>query len=419
MRHLAGVFAILLFVSLGAPTSGLAPVAADVRSSLRIEGDAQLDAAHGVVAGSGTAEDPFIISEYTQLVAPAYYGLSLVGTRAHVVIRDVVLQGLLNEPLFLAHCHVEAPGVLCDHSIGIELIDAQNVTIERVRTGDVPMSMWAIGAYRSENIVIQDVDLEVYLFAAFGAFGYSASGVDLRDVRNATVRDARIYADVAPLWIEDSVGIRIEGGTFETAIFRPQLYRTHDVTLRGVDTALGFNVVDSTDLRAIGNHFTGDGGLAFYTNSVTSSHVARNALLCGNTWHGTKYTGLAIARADDILVAGNVWLDPYRAWEIEDVGDLEMTRNLVRPDGYYSDLFGIDGLALHDNAILPGEGGQRLYGVTGSIAGNWWGDASGPAPAGSGAYLEGPLAAAPWLTAPPTLEVDCDALALPLDSPAR
>ncbi|MGQ0536793.1 MAG: NosD domain-containing protein, partial [Methanobacteriota archaeon] len=85
------------------------------RGPIRILAAADFTAANGVRSGNGTAADPFVISDWS-IVASTASGIVLTGTSAHVVVRNVAVQG---------------GGGSFD---GIALSSAANVTVENARS---------------------------------------------------------------------------------------------------------------------------------------------------------------------------------------------------------------------------------------------------------------------------------------------
>jgi hypothetical protein len=92
LRHWRAPFVTVLTVALGLlflPSAALGQEARESRSSIRIVSDAEFDEAHGVRSGSGTAEDPYVISGWD------VSSLFIKDTNASVVITDNSVRGTM------------------------------------------------------------------------------------------------------------------------------------------------------------------------------------------------------------------------------------------------------------------------------------------------------------------------------------
>lgn len=130
---LVAALAVLPALSVAAPLPTLP--ATVPHGPILIQGDAGFNAANGVLGGTGTEADPYVIAGWDVLAIPGGAdGIHLIGTRAHVVIRDVTVhEGDPDHPT--SYCRYNL-GIQCNPlpgpapANGIVLDKAENVTIE-------------------------------------------------------------------------------------------------------------------------------------------------------------------------------------------------------------------------------------------------------------------------------------------------
>ncbi len=90
-RSILAVVVIAAVVLAGLSAIGVAPRAAAALAAhapISIVGNAGFNATNGVIGGTGTAADPYVIAGWT-ITAPPAMGVEIRNTNAHVVVRDV------------------------------------------------------------------------------------------------------------------------------------------------------------------------------------------------------------------------------------------------------------------------------------------------------------------------------------------
>jgi len=220
----------------------------------------------GVVAGNGTAENPYTIEGWciVPTVRPAEgppmprrSGITIEATSAHVVIRDTVIDG--------------RPGGWTapdDHRqpVGIEIADAANVTIEGneiVHNRRNVRVLEADGVHVAGN-TIADGDQGIHVAASTGATIASNAirghdrGIHLADAGRAVVEANTLAANEDALYAVSSPQPRIVGNAIE-------------------------GNADGIDLR-----------------HVASAHVARNRIV------DNSFDGVELYRSDDARLQDNV-----------------------------------------------------------------------------------------------------------------
>ncbi|MCJ7561916.1 MAG: right-handed parallel beta-helix repeat-containing protein [Thermoplasmata archaeon] len=83
-----------------------------------IQGDAYIDETDGVVSGSGTESDPYVIEGWE--IIQDYYAVAIENTRAHIIVRNLTIIGSQNPS------YAVSPSSFC----GISIANCTNLTIE-------------------------------------------------------------------------------------------------------------------------------------------------------------------------------------------------------------------------------------------------------------------------------------------------
>lgn len=376
----------------------------------------------GVVGGSGTPDDPYVIEGWSILFPPITHtgigadaqsgnggGITLRGTSAHVVVRDVAITDATT-----GQCQG-----LCPFAPGIVVDGASNVTLEEVAFRNVVRTMRITGS--------QDVAVH---HAAIGFDGRPAGilmvteGVYVRDSQRVHLRDLHLpwtsawdaihVHRVEDFRLEDSVLGEPEGVTTELI-----LWDTPQVLLRR-------NTFHETRIWTDGQieDYRYWENLFFHTDlslSVTGWPAPGALDVCRNEFVGKPF---AAQTPRDVTLRGNVFATTYgpsvqlKVWDSgvgTPVGTLRMLDNLVTG----AERFGIYGIAAevtaHGNILdETTDVGSLFEGVSGSLTGNWWASLDGPSGDGPGTGepldVRGPLAFDPWLTQRPAFDPPaCDA----------
>lgn len=346
----------------------------------------------GVVSGSGTAEDPYLIARW---IIPATQAavVALFDTTAHVVVEDVA----------------SAPGSI--FFSGAVIVNASNVTLRRVAFHGTHND--GIFLRNASDVVIDGASLTKGpngdgLFPPFANLylmdservhvrGVSATGGDLplgvRNLRDALIEDSTFASGAA------SGGM----GGFDNVTFRNVTFRDFDLTYQRANRDVAF-----LDGRILGR-----AKLGVLTSSSSQPPSMDGLLVCGTTFASTTFRGaLEVEGATGATVVGNTFLDNRVPLEVRRSTDVLVERNAF--SGSTSAGAGLARyhvVARHNSF----EETKRVFLGAGTLAGeNWWGSPDGPSldGPGSGTPVRAEAANAtftPWLTAPPDLTTDCDA----------
>jgi len=101
MRNVVTMCCLVLLVSsVGVFASECDP---DVRAPIWINGDHEFTAENGVVGGTGTPSDPFIISGLKIDAGPCDYGIRVERTSSYFEIRDIEVSGAAKAGIYLSY----------------------------------------------------------------------------------------------------------------------------------------------------------------------------------------------------------------------------------------------------------------------------------------------------------------------------
>jgi hypothetical protein len=222
----------------------------------------------GVVAGSGTAEDPYRIEDWCIREVPnpvgnggPNVGVRIANTSAHVLARNVTVDGTTD---------------------GIELVNADNVTLAGTELRRLPGT--GVRAERSGSLVLEDNEVQA---VQAGIEVRSGSGIELagnaiRDVESTGV----VISDVARVKARDNVVRNVSRGV-------------------GIENAeqvrLVTNAITATREDSPGAPFVGSSGLGMV--GVTNATIRENRFVdnAGNALELGAVRG---------LVTGNAIVDP-------------------------------------------------------------------------------------------------------------
>ena len=234
----SGIWATLLVAILAVSTSlvasgnpiappGWSPPSRNPSSVISIEGDTEFTESHGVLSGTGTESNPYIITNLS-ITATHGVGIYIHYTTAYFVISDVVV--------------VSAGPTNIQY--GIDLNEVRNGRIERCVVNG---SRTGIGVFSSENIRVIGNEIN----------GYGTMGMDLTSCYNLTVRFNDVNDHFYGIWLHGVSSADVSGNN-----------------IKGANT--GILLVDCVDVTAKDNHMDSQ-MIPYYDNNWM-----------GNTWPGSQ-----------------------------------------------------------------------------------------------------------------------------------
>lgn len=417
----------------GAPTSGFRPSSSPDRAceshppiviqgdggplGFEIAGDPISDEpvyrpGSGVVGGNGTRDDPYLIAGWC--IEPAigpprdapdppadHAGIRIADTRAHVIIRENVLDGTFRQE---------------NRSLGIQLIDAANVTvtenaIEDHREAGIRATGSENLAFRSNLLVDQPRGLAIagtenVTISDNAIRDHNATGIRIADSgdvavernrlrdqdRGIAVTDSRAV-DVRSNGLEDGRrGVTIRGG--DHVVLEANTIRRHDEVGIRVAGAMevnvhdndiqdqrdrGMTIVDAAEVTVASNQFGNQGSGATVVNAHNVSFV-RNVIerhrgtgvVLYKQVHGTRVANntftrnghaVQVYRAEGGTVAGNVIRGPdsFGIYHFQSEGTVISNNTIEDADWNALRMQNSNRVAIQDNEMRRTDGaGMRL-----------------------------------------------------------
>ena len=226
MKYLLVFLVVLLLVPL-ANGQELTP-----HGPIRIVGNSDFDADHGVVSGSGTAEDPYVIAGWDIDASDSQYGIFIRDTTAYFVIRNCRIRNATMVGIFLSslsHGTIERVsveggdfGVLVDYSGEILIRNLTVMGSERSLQLGYSHNVIVENSTLEGKIVISStreddwVTLEFVNVSVGGGpfvYIYGAEGeINLGDFKEVYIRSCR-DAHISGGFYDDIIGIFVSNAT--------------------------------------------------------------------------------------------------------------------------------------------------------------------------------------------------------------
>ena len=295
---------------------------------IHISGTGDFTAINGVVGGSGSPSDPFIIEGW-EINASAYYGIYISNTDAHFVIRDVyVHSGDMGDPPHTGVMLVGAKNSVVENStfannrLGLNLNHATNMTVRN-------------NTFISDGIGIEPFDNLTY-------------------ANSHTITPDNLV-NGKPVWYHtDTPNLHVDGGTIgQLIIVNCPNATVENTQIDNTDAAIFVRFSENASIinNTISDSFGGV-GVGWSPGSTLSSNRIHNtaiAVACGyssnvtieeNELHSSEYHATFSEKCDDILIRNN-----------------SMRMNLVG----VADEGGSDRMTISGNTIQDNEYGILVY----------------------------------------------------------
>ncbi len=295
----------------------LAATAQDAHEPIRIQSDAEFQGpdiltGNGVRGGSGTADDPYVISDWRIQASTGQPAIFIHGTTVHVLIQNVTVD--------------VAPGT----EASLLFLTGGHFDVRDVRIGGAPGDVWFDEVYsaRMERIIMADGDLYV------------------RHVPSVTA--IRNQLGSGTLALEP---------TGETTVVKNLIYGRPGAS--GIDIANSFTDESWFPTVLEGNQVHNAGLHGITAGSLFTGHVCDNLVLGARQGHGISI--LLNERAEDFRVCDNFVRDATEAaLDVSRGTALRVVNNTLRESviGFdYQDSAGI----VEDNFIVANTIGVRTF----------------------------------------------------------
>lgn len=275
----------------------VAGLAGDIREPIVILGNSDFIVENGVVSGSGTVEDPYIIAGWEINVPEGVaYGVKVENVSAHFILRGLVIRGAMNADGaairlgFVSAATVENCAIASSLN-GIEIASSTGVIMRSNILSVMGRGLRVTGesaaefAHTIDRSNILNGHPILYLY---GRDGETISGIDSNNLyivasRNMTITGNRIANGdgIQLAFVEDSI------------ISENAVYRTTPLP-----TGHGISLYRSSGNRVITNLLKNNRYAGIHLWLSSENVIAGNSLLANNQ-------GLIIAASDDNRVEGN------------------------------------------------------------------------------------------------------------------
>ncbi len=326
-----------------------------VHAKILIDGDAAFTSANGVVSGSGTAADPYVISGW-DIPVSAGAAVTVRNTTAYFVITDVRMNGTasMSYPSYALVMTNVSNGML-SYSFanrtypGIMLTDCRDLSL--VRNYFSEMWGWAIEMSFCERVHI-----------VANTFG-TANGVYATDCTDCTVILNQMTSLEVGVLFQGSDGVLAAQNTFTGVYYCVQVAGCSNVTIMGNDCTpvwSGIVLANCGNVSVLANRIQGSVQYGMNidrcTYNVTVAHnlvngthgysailledsvgvVIRNNTLSNNTATSTidfVGGGVSLETCAGVRVYHNRFVDNMPCQAEDDAGPLVNLWNLSYPDG--------------------------------------------------------------------------------------
>ncbi|NPA74931.1 MAG: hypothetical protein GXO25_02475 [Euryarchaeota archaeon] len=264
---------LLIFSAMGAFASGAewkntATRGYTSHSVIRINGDSEFTAANGVVSGSGTASDPYVISGWIIDAGTNGAGIFIGNTTAYFVVQNNYVYN--------------STRISLPYQAGASII-VYNATHGMVRYNEVYASDYGIFIYQNSRYI----DVEYNNVTGSTYFGVWISFSNNINVTFNNASDNRGSTSTAGIDVYGSYNVSVEYNTC--------INNTYGIYMGGPshDNTLKFNNCS----------FNGNYGI--YMSGSSTSVANNNTLIYGNDIYGNQY-GIRLAYSENVSIRRNI-----------------------------------------------------------------------------------------------------------------
>jgi len=352
------------------------------RGPIVILDDAGFTPANGVVGGSGTSGDPYLIAGW-EIAAASTNGIHVRNTNANFVIRDVsVIANTIARGFSAIRFDSVANGaveraVLARYDRGVDVGDSSNIRVENSSIADVVSS--GILAANSARVQVRNVDVER------SGVGIEFASVTDSEIRNVRLTDHRLDGAylVAPRNVTVSnltasnngrggVGLNFpDGVVIQDSTTTDNKWGIWSYEGRGVgafggvaseNSEMGIYILGTWNSAIGAYRVERNGYIGIEAVQLESMSVFRNQI-AANGWGGISYSSVA-----DSAITGNLISD-------HPVG-IQLT---AYPSPFRSGDIHVYGNGFQNNSLQAREfyAQRNVWNATYPIGGNYWSNYAG------------------------------------------
>lgn len=271
----------------------------------------------GVVAGTGTAEDPFIIEGW------ATEAIRIQQTSRHVVVRGNEVGGLPNPtgPLpsdTIVQDLIEGQTGLSPWEQSLASLHLEQVRNVRIETNEVQASTYGARLIQTETIVVADnmfrdgdagikAEETADLLVEGNTVSDALMGIDLEQSQALGISANTIAGSGEAIRVRDTEDVEVQDNTLRESVIGVKLYAAENARILANDFALAFDGImaekaieagNSRDVLVEGNLLEG-AHTAVYSASMQAPFVVHDNTVA------TFVRGIQIAMSNASLVEGN------------------------------------------------------------------------------------------------------------------
>ena len=428
------VVALALVLAALVPAAASPPAAAALtaHAPITILGNSGFNATNGVVGGTGTAADPYVIAGWS-IDAPPSMGVQIRSTTAHVVLRDVMVTAAPVDGFYFyavsnvtlenvtalagagegvrfesSHDAAVLGSTLSGNLAGLVVLGSANVTVEGNAIGGNSGDGITVNASPGAVLVNNTISLNGVGGAGYGIDlasttdavvsanrfsqnGIFLSGTSLPQFDSQTITPDNVVAGAPVLYEKDCAGlsldaidlgellvancthVRVANATLAWADVGVEVVFSTDVTLgpgvQVTDASAGIVAVQSSGLTIVSSAML-DTATGILLESVTGARVSGTEISSPFPLAG-PFDGIVVQGSDTVNLTGNVVRHHRTGVSVAGSGNVTVVGNVLELDVTGVQASASSGLLVLGNQIPRDFTGLAFAGVTNAtVTGN-------------------------------------------------
>lgn len=316
-RFLVPFVALILLL----PVVGVFPHRAfgeTIHAPILINGNDQFTSDNGVVAGSGTSDDPYIISGWT--ISSGDYGIEIRNTDAYFTITDVTIIGAYSGIGFISlsnglvqnsHITVNGQGILVDSSDSFQLADnnlhagGRVISLRMDSSFDISNNVLYGGTHVIFGSNVSDASI-------VGNTGGAESGIRLDSFSGVLVSQNTItghtpvdVSNCGDVTIDSNTASASSYGIFVSRCTNVSVTNNNATSVSGSHSDAGIWLSESDNIDVSSNSLSNNSNGILLTNGSTGNSVTGNTITHNNCGITTDLTTVDQNYIADNTFVGN------------------------------------------------------------------------------------------------------------------